>query len=392
MDRVRFGEFGGRFAPESLIPALQELDEARIAAFADDAFIDELHRLYRKIAGRPTPLYLAQQLTDHVEGAVIWLKREDAALTGAHKINNAIGQLLLAVRMGKQRIIAETGAGQHGVATATAAAWFGLPCVVYMGREDTVRQSLNVSRMKLLGAEVVPVTSGTQTLKDAVNEAFRDWVANVDDTHYVIGSVVGPHPFPTLVADLQRVIGDEARAQFMKENKKALPDVVIACVGGGSNAIGMFRAFLDDKDVALYGVEAAGDGLETNRHAATLTMGSPGVFHGARSYVVQDDDGQILEAHSISAGLDYPGVGPEHSWLKDERRVTYLTATDTDALEAFSLLAKTEGILPALESSHAIARAVDIAREIGPGKTVLVCLSGRGDKDVDIAARALLKR
>ncbi|MGH2810447.1 MAG: tryptophan synthase subunit beta, partial [Actinomycetota bacterium] len=351
-------------------------------------FTVELERLYREVAGRPTPLYLASRLTDHVGGARIWLKREDAAFGGAHKINNTIGQLLLTARMGKKRVIAETGAGQHGVATATAAAYFGIPCVVYMGAEDTRRQRLNVVRMKLLGADVVPVSSGTQTLKDAINEALRDWVTNVEETHYVIGSVVGPHPFPALVADLQKVIGDEARAQF-KQAAGRLPDAVVACVGGGSNAIGMFRAFLGDKKVEIYGVEAAGEGLDSDRHAATLGEGTAGVLHGARSYLLQDDYGQITPPHSISAGLDYPGVGPEHSWLKDSGRATYMSATDDEAVSAFSLLARTEGILPALEPAHALARAMDLAGELGEGSDVLVCLSGRGDKDVEIVARAM---
>lgn len=382
-----FGEFGGRFAPEALIAALEELTAEMSRAFADAAFRSELDQLNREISGRPTPLYLAERLTEHGGGARIWLKREDAAFTGAHKINNAIGQLLLTRRMGKSRVIAETGAGQHGVATATAAARFGIPCVVYMGSEDVARQHLNVVRMQLLGAEVIPVTSGTRTLKDAVNEAFRDWVTNVLTTHYVIGSVVGPHPFPELVGRLQSVIGVEARAQCLDLFGR-LPDAVVACVGGGSNAIGIFRGFIDDASVALWGVEAAGEGLD-GHHAATLTRGSPGIFHGARSYVLQNEFGQIEEAHSISAGLDYPGVGPEHSWLKESGRASYLTATDAEALEAFQLLSRTEGILPALESSHAIARAIDVARELGPQADLLVCLSGRGDKDVEIVARAL---
>jgi len=383
-----FGDHGGSFVPEALVAALAELERVRIEAFADQGFMEELADLYSRLAGRPTPLYRADRLSEEVGGATIWLKREDAAFTGAHKINNTIGQLLLTKRMGKERVIAETGAGQHGVATATAAAWFGIECVVYMGAEDTKRQALNVARMKLLGAEVVSVTSGSQTLKDAINEALRDWVTNVETTHYVIGSVVGPHPFPTLVADLQRVIGDEARAQFLSINQ-ALPDAVVACVGGGSNAIGIFRAFLEDAVVAIYGVEASGEGLDTTRHSASLTAGTPGVLHGALSYLLQDSSGQVLPAHSISAGLDYPGVGPEHSHLKDLGRVKYLTASDDEALSAFGLLAKTEGILPALEPSHAIARAIDIAAELGSGKNVLVCLSGRGDKDVQIVADAL---
>lgn len=372
------------------MPALEELDEARRQAFADPGFLRELNRLNKEVAGRPTPLYLAKRLSAEVGGARIWLKREDAAFTGAHKINNTLGQLLLTQSMGKKRVIAETGAGQHGVATATAAAYFGIPCVVYMGLEDTRRQRLNVARMQLLGAEVIPVRSGSQTLKDAINEALRDWVTNVETTHYVIGSTVGPHPFPALVADLQQIIGDEAKEQFHRTNKK-LPDAVIACVGGGSNAIGIFRAFLDE-DVALYGVEAAGEGLDSGRHSAPLARGEPGVLHGSRSYLLQDSDGQVREAHSISAGLDYPGVGPEHSWLKDTGRVTYLFADDDDALDAFRLLAQTEGILPALEPAHAFARAFDLARELGAGRDILVNLSGRGDKDVEIVAAAMKRR
>ncbi|MCW3037928.1 MAG: trpB [Actinobacteria bacterium] len=386
-ERGWFGDYGGRFAPEVLMGVLEELDRARIETLGDQAFNDEFHSLLKEVAGRPTPLYHARRLTAEIGGADIWLKREDAAFTGSHKINNTLGQLLLARRMGKRRVIAETGAGQHGVATATAAAWFGIPCVVYMGLEDTRRQALNVARMKLLGAEVRPVAAGSRTLKDAINEAFRDWVENVETTHYVIGSVVGPHPFPTLVAEFQRVIGDEAKSQFQRATG-TLPDAVVACVGGGSNAIGIFRAFVDDQ-VRLYGVEAAGDGLQTTRHAATLSRGEPGVLHGARSYLLQDASGQVQEAHSISAGLDYPGVGPEHSWLKDSGRVRYLAASDTEALEAFSVLSRSEGIIPALESSHALARAKDLARELGPGYNVLVNLSGRGDKDVEIVARAM---
>jgi tryptophan synthase beta chain len=386
-ERGWFGAYGGRFAPEVLVPALEELDRARREAFADPAFREELDLLLREVAGRPTPLYHARRLSEEIGGARIWLKREDAAFTGAHKINNTVGQLLLARRMGKRRVIAETGAGQHGVATATAAAWFGIPCLVYMGLEDTRRQALNVARMRLLGAEVREVESGSQTLKDAINEAFRDWVANVETTHYVIGSAVGPHPFPVLVADLQQVIGEEARAQF-REAAGGLPDAVVACVGGGSNAIGIFRAFLGS-GVALYGVEAAGEGLGGSRHSATLSAGQPGVLHGARSYLLQDAHGQVVPTHSVSAGLDYPGVGPEHSWLKDSGQVTYLSATDADALEAFGLLARTEGILPALEPAHALARAVDLARELGRDRDVVVNLSGRGDKDVEIVARAL---
>jgi tryptophan synthase beta chain len=383
----RFGEYGGRFVPEVLIAALDELDRVRREAFADPAFLKELDRLWKEVAGRPTPLYFAERLTAEFGGARIWLKREDAAFTGAHKINNTLGQLLLTKRMGKERVIAETGAGQHGVATATAAAWFGLPCVVYMGQEDTRRQRLNVARMKMLGAEVIPVRTGAQTLKDAINEALRDWVANVETTHYVIGSVVGPHPFPALVGDLQAVIGKEAKAQFQKARKK-LPDAVVACVGGGSNAIGIFREFIPEK-VLLYGVEAAGHGLDSAEHSATLSRGLPGVLHGARSYLLQDDQGQVVTAHSIAPGLDYPGVGPEHSWLKDSGRVTYLSANDSEAIDAFKLLARTEGILPALEPAHALARAADIARELGEGSDVLVNLSGRGDKDVETVAQTI---
>ena len=382
-----FGRFGGRFVPETLMAPLVELERAYTRARRDPAFQARLAGLLRDYAGRPTPLYFATRLSEQAGGARIYLKREDLCHTGAHKINNVLGQALLAERMGKRRVIAETGAGQHGVATATAAAWFGIPCVVYMGLEDTRRQALNVARMKLLGAEVRPVAAGSCTLKDAINEAFRDWVQNVETTHYVIGSVVGPHPFPTLVAEFQRVIGDEAKSQFERATG-TLPDAVVACVGGGSNAIGIFRAFFEDQ-VRLYGVEAAGDGLNSARHAATLSRGEPGVLHGARSYLLQDASGQVQEAHSISAGLDYPGVGPEHSWLKDSGRVRYLAASDTEALEAFSLLSRTEGIIPALESSHALSRAKDLARELGPGHNVLVNLSGRGDKDVEIVARAM---
>jgi tryptophan synthase beta chain len=384
----RIGEYGGRFVPEALVPALEELTEARKRAFGDPRFLQELDRLYRVVAGRPTPLYLAERLTTRIGGARIWLKREDAAFTGAHKINNTLGQLLLTRVMGKTRVIAETGAGQHGVATAAAAAYFGIPCEIYMGRQDTERQKLNVARMRLLGAQVHSVSSGTETLKDAINEALRDWVANVDTTHYVIGSVVGPHPFPALVADLQAVIGTEARDQFDKECGR-IPDAVLACVGGGSNAIGMFRAFLGEPEVAIYGVEAAGTGETGTPHSAALACGLPGILHGARSYLLQDSEGQISPAHSIAPGLDYPGVGPEHSWLKDQGWVKYVRATDREAVEAFQLLATTEGILPALEPAHALARAYDVAKELGPEKNVLVCLSGRGDKDIDIVAKAL---
>jgi tryptophan synthase beta chain len=386
--RGRVGDYGGRFVPEALVPALEELTEAKERSFRDPRFLKELNRLYREVAGRPTPMYLAERLTKVVGGARIWLKREDTAFTGAHKINNTLGQLLLTRKMGKTRVIAETGAGQHGVATAAAAAYFGIPCEIYMGLQDTERQKLNVARMTLLGARVHAVRGGTQTLKDAINEALRDWVTNVETTHYVIGSVVGPHPFPALVADLQAVIGTEAREQFHRQRGK-LPDAVVACVGGGSNAIGMFRAFLGDRDVAIYGVEAAGSGQVGAPHSAALACGLPGVLHGARSYLLQDPEGQVRAAHSIAPGLDYPGVGPEHSWLKDEGRVEYLRATDHEAVAAFQRLATTEGILPALEPAHALARAYDLARELGPAKDVLVCLSGRGDKDIDIVASAL---
>jgi tryptophan synthase beta chain len=378
-----FGRFGGRFVPEALMHALEELEAAFDKARTDDAFNAELQRLLKDYVGRPTPLWFARRLTEHLGGAKIYLKREDLAHTGAHKINNTLGQVLLARRMGKTRIIAETGAGQHGVATATAAAYFGLPCVVYMGATDTRRQHLNVVRMEMLGARVVPVEAGSATLKDAINEALRDWVTNVEDTHYVIGSVVGPHPYPELVASLQSVIGDEARRQVM-ELTGGLPDEVVACVGGGSNAVGLFRAFYRDEGVALVGVEAAGEGLD-RRHGASITKGEPGVLHGARSLVLQDDEGLITEAHSISAGLDYPGVGPEHAWLAASGRARYETATDEEALEAFRVLAQTEGIVAALEPSHALAY---VLRRGGDG-VVLVGLSGRGDKDVATIAEAL---
>jgi tryptophan synthase beta chain len=386
--RGRWGEYGGTFVPESLMAALQQLESARVEAFADPEFYAEIDRLNREVIGRPTPLYLASRLTEKAGGARIWLKREDMAFTGAHKINNTLGQLLLTRRMGKTRVLAETGAGMHGVATAAAAAYFGIPCRVYMGAEDTRRQSHNVARMKMLGAEVRPVANGTQTLKDAINEALRDWVSSVETTHYVIGSVVGPHPYPQLVGDLQSVIGREARAQMLESTGK-LPDAVVACVGGGSNAIGIFRGFLEDPEVKIYGVEAAGTGEEGAYHSAAIGLGRPGVLHGARSYLLQDADGQILPAHSVAPGLDYPGVGPEHSMLKDSGRVEYLKATDAEAVAAFRHLASSEGILPALESSHAVARGLDLARQLGPDGDVLVCLSGRGDKDVDIVAEAL---
>jgi tryptophan synthase beta subunit len=382
----RFGRFGGRYVPETLVPALDELEAAYARLSADAAFQTELAGALRHYCGRPTPLYFASRLGQEL-GLQVYIKREDLLHTGAHKINNALGQVYLAHRMGKQRIIAETGAGQHGVATATAAAVLGLPCEVYMGAEDVVRQSLNVFRMRLLGANVISVQSGTRTLKDAINEAMRDWVTNVRSTFYVIGSVVGPHPYPTLVRDFQAVIGREARAQMLEQAGR-LPDLVTACVGGGSNAIGLFHAFRDDP-ARLLGVEAAGDGLETGRHAATLVAGSPGVLHGAMSYMLQDADGQVRETHSISAGLDYPGVGPEHAFLKESGRAEYAAADDRTALEGFRLLARTEGILAALEPAHALGHLQQIAPTLARGITVLVGLSGRGDKDVQVIARAL---
>ena len=383
-----FGAFGGRFVAETLMPLLLDLEKAYDAAKQDPSFQRELDGLLTHYVGRESPLYFAPRLTEHFGGAKIYLKREDLNHTGAHKINNCLGQILLARRMGKTRIIAETGAGQHGVATATVAARFGLPCVVYMGEVDTERQKPNVFRMNLLGAEVRPVTSGSRTLKDAMNEALRDWVANVDDTFYIIGSAAGPHPYPGMVRDFQLVIGNETRAQMLEQENK-LPDLVVACVGGGSNAIGMFHPFVDDADVEIHGVEAAGEGVDTPRHAATISKGSPGVLHGARSYLLQDAEGQILEAHSISAGLDYPGVGPEHSWLKDIGRVKYFSATDQEALDAFQLLSKLEGIIPALESAHALAHVARIAPKMRKDQSIAVCLSGRGDKDVFSVAAAL---
>ncbi|HWD28936.1 MAG TPA: tryptophan synthase subunit beta [Rhizomicrobium sp.] len=383
-----FGAYGGRFVAETLMPNVMALEKAYEEARRDPAFAAELGGMLKHYVGRESPLYFAERLTQHLGGAKIYLKREDLNHTGAHKINNCLGQILLARRMGKTRIIAETGAGQHGVATATVAARFGLPCVVYMGAVDIERQKPNVFRMRLLGAEVRPVASGSKTLKDAMNEALRDWVTNPYDTFYIIGSAAGPHPYPAMVRDFQTVIGNETRAQI-REMEGRLPDLVTACVGGGSNAIGMFHPFLDDRDVEIHGVEAAGDGTETERHAATLTKGTPGVLHGARSYLLQDRDGQIEEAHSISAGLDYPGVGPEHSWLKDSGRVKYFSATDKQALEAFVLLSKLEGIIPALESAHAIAHVTRVAPQMERDKLIAVCLSGRGDKDVFSAAAAL---
>ncbi len=383
-----FGAYGGRFVAETLMPLILDLEQAYEAAKRDAAFQAELDGLLKHYVGRESPLYLAERLTAHLGGAKVYLKREDLNHTGAHKINNCLGQILLARRMGKTRIIAETGAGQHGVATATVAARFGLPCVIYMGEVDMERQKPNVFRMRLLGAEVRGVSSGSRTLKDAMNEALRDWVANVEDTFYIIGSAAGPHPYPAMVRDFQTVIGNETRAQML-EREGRLPDLVVACVGGGSNAIGMFHPFVDDAAVEIHGVEAAGEGVDTPRHAATLSKGIPGVLHGARSYLLQDADGQILEAHSISAGLDYPGVGPEHSWLKDSGRVKYFSVTDAEALDAFVLLSKLEGIIPALESAHAIAHVGKVAGQMKKDQIIAVCLSGRGDKDVFSAAAAL---
>jgi tryptophan synthase beta chain len=387
-NRGYFGEYGGRFVPETLVPALEELLHAYYAAKNDTAFWNEFNSLSRDFSGRPTPLYLADRLSADSGGVRIYLKREDLAHTGAHKINNALGQGLLAKKMGKRRIIAETGAGQHGVATAAVCAKLGLECIVYMGEEDIKRQAPNVTRMRLMGTEVRPVSSGSKTLKDAINEAIRDWVTNVNDTYYIIGSVVGPHPYPMMVRDFQSVIGKEARAQMLEKYKR-LPDYVVACVGGGSNAMGIFDAFRNDKDVKLVGVEAAGKGLDTDKHSATLMAGRLGVLHGAKSYLLQDAAGQISETHSISAGLDYPGVGPEHAFLKDSGRVSYVGIDDDKALEAFQLLCRKEGILPALESSHALAHAVKLAKTLDENQTILVSLSGRGDKDLDIVTGAL---
>ncbi|WP_219417180.1 tryptophan synthase subunit beta [Pseudonocardia nigra] len=385
-ERGHFGRYGGRFVPEALIAALDELETAYEKARGDREFLDELDRLHRDYSGRPSPLTDAPKLGEHAGGARILLKREDLNHTGSHKINNALGQALLTKRMGKTRVIAETGAGQHGVATATACALLGLECVVYMGEVDTERQALNVARMRLLGAQVVPVKLGSRTLKDAINEALRDWVTNVGNTHYLLGTVAGPHPFPTMVRDFHRIIGLEAREQVLERTGR-LPDAVAACVGGGSNAIGIFHAFLDDADVRLVGLEPGGDGIETGRHGATLTEGSPGALHGALSYLLQDADGQTEESYSISAGLDYPGVGPEHALLKDLGRAEYRPVTDAEAMEAFALLCRTEGIIPAIESAHAVAGALRLGRELGPESVILVNLSGRGDKDVDTAAK-----
>ena len=382
----RFGDFGGRYVPEALIPALEQLDEVRRKAMIDPEFVGELERLHRTYTGRPSLITEVPSFAEHAGGARVILKREDLNHTGSHKINNVLGQALLTLRMGKKRVIAETGAGQHGVATATAAALLGLDCVVYMGKVDTDRQALNVARMRLLGAEVIAVANGSQTLKDAVNEALRDWVANVEDTHYVLGTVTGPHPFPEMVRDFHRVIGIEARAQVL-DLVGRLPDVVLACVGGGSNAMGIFHRFLDDAGVRLIGLEAGGSGVHTGRHAARFSAGAPGVLHGAFTYVMQDDDGQTTPSHSISAGLDYPSVGPEHSYLLDSGRAEYRPITDDQAMEAFRLLCRTEGIIPAIESAHALAGAIVVGRELGRDAVLLVNLSGRGDKDVHTAAR-----
>ncbi|MDJ0335162.1 tryptophan synthase subunit beta [Salinibacterium sp. G-O1] len=381
-----FGEFGGRFVPESLMAALDELDAAYSAAKVDPAFAAELAALHASYTGRPSIITEVPRFAEHAGGARIILKREDLNHTGSHKINNVLGQALLTKRIGKTRVIAETGAGQHGVATATAAALFGLECVIYMGEVDTERQALNVARMRLLGAEVVSVTTGSRTLKDAINEAYREWVTSVDTTNYIFGTVAGPHPFPTMVRDFQKIIGEEARRQVLELTGR-LPDAVTACVGGGSNAMGIFHAFLDDPDVALYGYEAAGDGHLTERHAATITRGRPGVLHGAHSYMLQDADGQTIESHSISAGLDYPGIGPEHSWLNDIGRAHYLPITDDEAMQALRLLSRTEGIIPAIESAHALAGTLNLGKELGPDAIILVNLSGRGDKDMETAAK-----
>ena len=385
--RGRFGPYGGQYVPETLMAALDELERAYHEAQADPAFRAELESLLRDYVGRPTPLYFAQRLTERMGGARIYFKREDLAHTGAHKINNALGQGLLVKRMGKPRVVAETGAGQHGVAAATVCAKLGLECVVYMGEEDVRRQALNVFRMKLLGAEVRPVASGSRTLKDAINEAIRDWVTNVE-THYLLGSVVGPHPYPAMVRDFQSVIGTEAREQLL-EAEGRLPDYAVACVGGGSNAMGLFHPFRDDDAVRFVGVEAAGEGMASGRHAAPLSAGRPGVLHGSLSYLLQDSAGQVLEAHSISAGLDYPGVGPEHSFYKDSGRAEYVSVTDRQALEGLTLLCETEGIIPALETAHAIYYAAEVAKTLSPEQTILVCLSGRGDKDMEIVAQEL---
>ncbi|MDF1509305.1 tryptophan synthase subunit beta [Robertmurraya sp. DFI.2.37] len=380
-EKGHFGKYGGRFIPETLIQAVKELESAYQEAVKDKGFQEQLHSLLANYVGRETPLYYAENLTEFCGGAKIYLKREDLNHTGAHKINNTIGQALLAVRMGKKKIVAETGAGQHGVATATVCALLNLECVIFMGAEDIKRQQLNVFRMELLGAKVEEVTSGSRTLKDACNEALRYWVSNVEECHYILGSVMGPHPFPMMVRDFQSVIGKETKTQFM-EKEGRLPHALVACIGGGSNSMGMFYPFIEEKQVKMYGVEAAGFGVDTEHHAASLTKGKPGILHGALMYLLQDEAGQIQEAHSISAGLDYPGVGPEHSYLKDIGRVEYHSITDDEALEALTLLCKLEGIIPALESSHAIAYAIKLARKMGKEESIVVCLSGRGDKDV----------
>lgn len=384
----RFGEFGGRYVAETLMPLVLELGNAYARAKADLSFQAELADFHEHYSGRPSPLYFAERLTAHIGGAKIYFKRDELNHTGSHKINNALGQILLARRMGKTRIIAETGAGQHGVATATVCARFGLPCVVYMGATDVARQKPNVFRMNLLGAEVRPVTSGTGTLKDAMNEAMRDWVTHVANTYYLIGTAAGPHPYPEMVRDFQSVIGTEARAQIL-EREGRLPDAIVACIGGGSNAIGLFHPFLGDESVRLIGVEAAGHGIASGQHAASLTGGRPGVLHGNRTYLLQDNDGQIIDAHSISAGLDYPGIGPEHAYLHDVGRAQYLSATDQEALAAFKLCSELEGIIPALEPAHALARVADIAAELGPSGVVLMNMCGRGDKDIFTVAEAL---
>lgn len=380
-EKGHFGNYGGRFVPETLMQAVLELEKEYNRALEDEEFHAELQKLMKDYVGRETPLYLADNLTEHAGGAKIYLKREDLNHTGAHKINNTVGQALLAVRMGKRKIVAETGAGQHGVATATVCALLNLECVIFMGKEDIRRQQLNVFRMELLGAKVISVDAGSGTLKDAVNEALRYWVTHVTDTHYILGSVMGPHPFPKMVRDFQSVIGKETKQQFFEKEGK-LPDALVACIGGGSNSIGLFYPFIEDESVSIYGVEAAGLGLATDKHAASLTKGKPGVLHGAMMYLLQDEDGQIQEAHSISAGLDYPGIGPEHSYLHDINRIKYESVTDDEALEAFQLLSKLEGIIPALESAHAIAYAVKLAEGMSKDESIVVCLSGRGDKDV----------
>ncbi|MBM3507037.1 MAG: tryptophan synthase subunit beta [Alphaproteobacteria bacterium] len=387
-ERGHFGIYGGRFVAETLMPLILELEQAYREAKADPKFQAEIDYYNTYYIGRPSPLYFAERLTRHLGGAKVYFKRDELNHTGAHKINNCIGQILLANRMGRKRIIAETGAGQHGVATATVAALFGLPCTIYMGATDIERQQPNVFRMKLLGAEVKPVTSGSQTLKDAMNEALRDWVTNVADTFYIIGTVAGPHPYPAMVRDFQSIIGKEARQQMMKAEGRG-PDSLVACIGGGSNAMGLFHEFLDDANVKIYGVEAAGHGIETGQHAASLTAGIPGVLHGNRTYLLQDDDGQIIEAHSISAGLDYPGVGPEHAWLRDTKRVTYTSITDKEALDAFQMCAKLEGIIPALEPSHALGWVKKLAPTLPKDHIVLMNLCGRGDKDIFNVAKAL---